>query len=426
MFKIDGHLEVYNHHLFVGGVDSLELIKEYGSPLFVINEQRVRDNYRRYQGAFPDADIYYAVKANSNFSILRILAREGAGADVFSEGELYLALLAGIHKDKILFNGNSKTDHELKYAVETGVKVSVDSIDELKTLAVFAKERGKTIPIAFRVNPDVSPKTHPKIATGLATSKFGIPLEKIIEAYDMAQKLDTIEVVGIHCHIGSQILETTPFVEMTNKMMDLVEQIDRLGIRFEFVDLGSGLGIPYNKDEIAPTPQDLADAILPVFNERANAMGLHPRIILEPGRYITADATVLLTTVNMVKEAHKNFVGVDAGFNLLVRPTMYDSYHHVLVANKADLTSTGLYTIAGPVCESGDILARDRQLPLVEKGDVIAVLDTGAYGFSMSSQYNGRPRAPEVLITQRKTCIVRERENIDDLLVKQRLPPHLL
>ena len=223
MFKIDGHLEVYNHHLFVGGVDSLELIKEYGSPLFVINEERIRDNYRRYQGAFPDADIYYAVKANSNFSILRILAREGAGADVFSEGELYLALLAGIRKDKILFNGNSKTDHELKYAVETGVKVSVDSVDELKTLAAFAKESGKTIPIAFRVNPDVSPKTHPKIATGLATSKFGIPLEKIIEAYDMAQKLDTIEPVGIHCHIGSQILETTPFVEMTNKMMDLVE-----------------------------------------------------------------------------------------------------------------------------------------------------------------------------------------------------------
>ncbi|CAD6494419.1 MAG: Diaminopimelate decarboxylase [Candidatus Argoarchaeum ethanivorans] len=426
MFKIDGHLEVYNHHLFVGGVDSLELIKEYGSPLFVINEQRIRDNYRRYQGAFPDADIYYAVKANSNFSILRILAREGAGADVFSEGELYLALLAGIRKDKILFNGNSKTDHELKYAVETGVKVSVDSVDELKTLAAFAKESGKTIPIAFRVNPDVSPKTHPKIATGLATSKFGIPLEKIIEAYDMAQKLDTIEPVGIHCHIGSQILETTPFVEMTNKMMDLVEQIDRLGIKFEFVDLGSGLGIPYKKDEPAPTPQDLADAILPVFNERANAMGLHPRIILEPGRYITADATVLLTTVNMVKEAHKNFVGVDAGFNLLVRPAMYDSYHHVLVANKADLNSERLYTIAGPVCESGDILASDRELPVVEKGDVVAVLDTGAYGFSMSSQYNGRPRAPEVLITQRKTCIVREHENIDDLLTKQRLPPHLL
>jgi len=426
MFKIDGHLEVYNHRLFVGGVDSLELIKEYGSPLFVINEQRIRDNYRRYQSAFPDADIYYAVKANSNFSILRILAREGAGADVFSEGELYLALLAGIHKDKILFNGNSKTDHELKYAVETGVKVSVDSVDELKTLAAFAKEAGKTIPIAFRVNPDVSPKTHPKIATGLATSKFGIPLEKIIEAYDIAQKLDTIEPVGIHCHIGSQILETTPFVEMTNKMMDLVEQIDRLGIKFEFVDLGSGLGIPYKKDEPAPTPQDLADAILPVFNERANAMGLHPRIILEPGRYITADATVLLTTVNMVKEAYKNFVGVDAGFNLLVRPAMYDSYHHVLVANKADLKPEGLYTIAGPVCESGDILASDRELPVVEKGDVVAVLDTGAYGFSMSSQYNGRPRAPEVLITQRKTCIVRERENIDDLLVKQRLPPHLL
>jgi diaminopimelate decarboxylase len=426
MFEIDGHLEVRDNHLFIGGVDSIELVEEYGSPLFVMNEQRIRDNYQRYQKAFPDADIYYAAKANGSLSVLRILAQEGAGADVFSEGELYLALLAGIPKDRILFNGNSKTDHELEYAVETGVRVSVDSMDELRTLAAIAKEAGETVDIAFRVNPDVSPKTHPKIATGLSTSKFGIPHSMVVEAYQLARELEGVMPIGIHCHIGSQILDVSPFVEMTEKMMDLVEQIDRLGIKLEFLDLGSGLGIPYKKDEPAPTPQDLADAILPVFNERADAIGVHPRLIFEPGRYIVGDTTVLLTKVNLVKEAHKKFVGVDVGFNLLIRPAMYDAYHHVLVANKVEESPAGLYTIAGPICESGDILAQDRELPRVEKGDVIAVLDAGAYGFSMSSQYNGRPRAAEVLISRGKPYVVRQRENLDDLLAKQILPPHLL
>lgn len=426
MFEIEGHLGVRDNHLFIGGVDAVDLVGEYGSPLFVTNEERLRENYRRYQRALPDTDVYYAAKANGNLTILRILAEEGAGADVFSGGELYMALLAGISSDRILFNGNSKTDQELRYALQTGVRVSVDSLDELKTLASFARETGKVAEIAFRVNPDISPKTHPKIATGLSTSKFGIPYTQVIEAYDTAKRIEGVKPVGIHCHIGSQIIELTPFVETVNRMMDLVEQIDRLGVKLEFLDLGSGLGIPYKKDEHVPTPEDLADAILPVWSERSDAIGVHPRMILEPGRYITGDTTVLLTRVNLVKEAHKRFVGVDAGFNLMIRQAMYGAYHHVLLANKADLPPMGLYTIAGPICESGDILAHDRELPPVEKDDIIAVLDVGAYGFSMSSQYNGRPRAAEILISHGRPYVIREHETVCDLLAKQTLPPHLL
>lgn len=426
MFEIKGHLEVRENHLFIGGVDSTRLVEEYGSPLFVMNEERIRENYRRYRDAFPDAEIYYAAKANGNLSVLRILAQEGAGADVFSGGELYMALLAGIPRERILFNGNSKSDQELRYAVETGVRVSVDSMDELETLALFARDAGKSVEIAFRVNPDISSRTHPKIATGLAESKFGILHEQVIAAYKRAQELEGVEPVGIHCHIGSQILDTAPFVEAAHRMMDLVEQVDRLGVRLDFLDLGSGLGIPYRRDEPAPTPEELADALLPVLRERGDAVGVHPRLILEPGRYIVGDAAVLLTRVNLVKEAHKRFVGVDAGFNLLIRPAMYDSYHHVVVANKAGEAPAGVYTVVGPICESGDILARDRELPLVEKGDVIAVLDAGAYGFSMSSQYNGRPRAGEVLVKEDVAYVVRQRERIDDLLAKQVLPAHLL
>jgi diaminopimelate decarboxylase len=206
MFTIKNHLEKRDGHLTIGGVDTVDLVKEYGTPLYVTNEQRVRDNFRRYCEAFPDTDMYYAAKANGNFTILRILAQEGAGADVFGDGELYMALLAGIPKEKILFNGNSKTDMELEMAVETGVRVSVDSLDELNTLSRIAKSQNRTVNIAFRVNPDVSPDTHPKISTGLKTSKFGIPHQEVVAAYKEAIELEGVNPIGMHCHIGSQIL----------------------------------------------------------------------------------------------------------------------------------------------------------------------------------------------------------------------------
>ncbi len=426
MFTIKDHLEVRNDHLIIGGADTTELAQKYGTPLYVTNESRVIENFSAYTKAFPDADIYYAAKANGSFAIMRMLAREGAGADVFSYGELYMALLAGIPRGKILFNGNSKTYFELKKAVELGVKVSVDSRDELHTLSEIAEKEGKTAQIAFRVNPDVSPKTHPKISTGLSSSKFGIPSKEVIGMYSEASQLTSISPCGIHCHIGSQILETAPFVEATQKMMDLVEKVTGAGIDLKFVDMGSGLGIPYKKGEDTPKPRDLAAAILPVFNERTKELGISPKLILEPGRYIVADTTILLTKVNTVKKAARNFVGVDAGFNLLIRPAMYESYHYVVVANKAASKPEEIYTIVGPICETGDILAEDRELPRVEKGDLIALLDAGAYGFSMSSQYNGRPRCAEILVKDGGADVIRSAEDVGDLMGKQKLPARLM
>ncbi len=424
-FGTRDHLGEKAGHLTIGGADVVDLAREYGTPLYVIDEERIRGNYRRFVNAFPDADVYYAAKANGSLAVLSVLAQEGAGADVFSDGELYATLLAGIPPDRILFNGNSKTDAELRMACETGVRVSVDSLDELKTLARIASKANEEVEIAFRVNPDVSPATHPKIATGLAQSKFGIPHDKALACYVEALSLEGVRPVGIHCHIGSQILDLSPFAEMMMRMMDLVEGLkDELQLELDFVDIGSGLGIPYTGT--APAPVDLANTVLPIFFKRSSALGIRPKLVLEPGRYVVGDASILLCAVNTVKEAYSTFVGVDAGFNLLLRPTLYDAYHEVIVANKLEKTADHTYTIVGPICESGDILARDRRLPRIEKGDLIAVLDTGAYGFAMSSQYNGRTRAAEVLVHQGQVDIIRTRESYGDLLLGQNVPPRLL
>ncbi|MEA1894135.1 MAG: diaminopimelate decarboxylase [Euryarchaeota archaeon] len=420
------HISIRNHHLTIGGVDTVSLAQEYGTPLYVIDEKRIRENFRTFNSAFPDADIYFAAKANWNLSILRILASEGAGADVFSDGELYAALLAGISQKKILFNGNSKTVHELQMAIDSGVRVSVDSMDELHKLSDLAIKAGKVVDIAFRVNPDVSPDTHPKIATGLASSKFGIGYKDVLNAYDEAKKLSGVNPVGIHCHIGSQITDVSPFGEAVERMMDIAEQITRLGITLEFVDMGGGLGIPYQKEMATPAPRDLADTILPIFRRRSEDIGISPRLVLEPGRYIVGDTSLLLAGVNTVKRSARNFVGVDAGLNLMIRPAMYDAYHEVAVANKAGLEGAEIYDIVGPICESGDIIARERKLPLIEPGDVIAVFDVGAYGFSMSSQYNGRCRCTEIMVSDGSVDVIREQEHYGDLIAKQKIPARLL
>ncbi|MHC1624759.1 MAG: diaminopimelate decarboxylase [Methermicoccaceae archaeon] len=425
-FEIPGHIEVHEGHLFIGGADTVELADGFGTPLYITNEARVRENFRRMQKAFGGADLLYAVKANGNLALLKVFASEGAGADVFSAGELHLALLAGIQREKILFNGNSKSIEDLRAAVQAGVMVSVDSPDEMEALAEVADEVGRNTRVAFRVNPAVSPNTHPKIATGLRDSKFGITAEDAPAIYEKALELDRLEPVGIHCHIGSQILETAPFVEAVERVFDVVDVLFDKGITLEFIDMGSGLGIPYEKDKPVPTPEELASAMLPVFERRAEALGYLPRLILEPGRYVVGDSTVLLTRVNTVKRAFHNFVGVDAGFNLLMRPVMYGAYHHVVVANKAEDNPVETYHVVGPICESGDILAKDRHLPVVERGDLIAVMDTGAYGFSMSSQYNGRPRCAEVLVLDGHADLTRRHEDIGDILATQRVPERLL
>ena len=426
MFGPKSHLTTRNNHLFMEDVDCFALAQQEGTPLYVTSEQRIRENIRAYQRAFPDADKYFAVKANGNLSILRILAQEGMGADIFSAGELSVVRMAGIPKDKILYNGNSKSERDHEMAIMAGVRMSVDSKEELEHLARTAQSLGREAEILFRVNPDVSAKTHPKIATGLRTSKFGIPSEQVAETYMRAANLDGVRPVGLHCHIGSQILDTAPFAEAMGKMMDIAAAVVAAGGAIERIDIGGGLGIQYQPDNPAPTPEDLAKAVLPIFMSRCQSLGIAPKLILEPGRSIVADTTVMLTSVNVVKRAHVNFVAVDAGFNVLARPMLYDSYHHVVAANHSDEPAAETCTVVGPICETGDILAKDRKLPALARGDVLAFLDAGAYGFSMASQYNGQPRPAEILVSGNKADVTRRAEDASSLLAGQKILPRLM
>ncbi len=414
--------------LFVEDVSCSELVRRFGSPLYVYSLKALRKNISSYRKAFSKADFtvrfLYAVKANNNLTILKLIAKEGFGADVFSDGELYMAMLVGFNRDYILFNGNSKSEEEIRMGVEAGVPFSVDSIDELRTLASVAKELGREVRIAFRINPDISPDTHPKIATGLKTSKFGIPWEDVIDAYRLAAELPGIKIAGIHCHIGSQITDISPFVEAVERMFEVAKEVEKLGVELEFLDMGGGLGIDYQGSG-APTPEDFAEKIIPAYEKGLSEIKSSPELWLEPGRSIVGNTALLLTRVNSVKRAYKNFVAVDAGFNLLVRPAMYDAYHRVAVANKMNVKEREVYTVVGPICESGDVLAKDRELPKVERGDIIAIFDAGAYGFSMSSQYNGRRRCAEVLVDGSKTYLIRERERYSDLIANQVIPAGL-
>jgi diaminopimelate decarboxylase len=409
-----------NGILFIEDVSTVEIAEKYGTPVYVTSKFQLEKNIEAYKKAFPKAEKLYAVKANGNLALMRIIASNGFGADVFSSGELYLSLLAGFSKQKILFNGNSKSDSEIEMGIQAGVKFSVDSLDELETIQSIAEREGKEIEIAFRINPDIDPKTHPKIATGLKESKFGLPEEQALKAYEMALRMKNVVPKGIHCHIGSQILETSPFISALRKLGKIAKAIEKLGVELDFIDIGGGLGIDY-EGKGAITPHDLAKELLPVFEEVSSDLNSDPMLWLEPGRSIVGNTTVLLTRVNAVKRTHRNFVAVDAGFNLLIRPAMYGSYHRVVVANR-DGGEEEIYTVVGPICESGDVLARDRKLPKVEKGDLIAILDAGAYGFSMSSQYNGRPRCAEVLVSGSKTALIREPESFGDLVARQRIP----
>ena len=355
MFGPKSHLTSRDNHLFLEDVDCFALAEQLGTPLYVTSESRLRENIRAYHRAFPEADKYFAVKANGNLTMLCIAAQEGMGADVFSAGELSVVRMAGIPREKILYNGNSKSEKDHEMAIQANVRMSVDSREELEHLAKTAKRLGEEAEILFRVNPDVSPKTHPKIATGLRSSKFGIPAEQVAETYKRAMSQEGVKPVGLHCHIGSQILDTAPFAEAAGKMMDIAAAVAAAGGRVERIDLGGGLGIQYHPDLPAPRPADLAAAILPILQERCRDLGISPKLILEPGRSIVADTTVMLSRVNAVKRAHVNFVDMDAGFNVLARPMLYDSYHHVVVANKAAEAAQETYTVVGPICETGDV-----------------------------------------------------------------------
>jgi len=407
------YLEYRGEELYLEGLSLRALAEELGTPLYVYSASYIRDRLRAYRQAFPDALICYAVKANFNPHIIALAKEEGAGADIVSGGELYASLRAGVEPSKIVYAGVGKTVRELEYAISSDILMfNVESHMELDVLNDIAGRLGKKARIAIRVNPDVDPKTHPYISTGMKKSKFGVDIKTAKKEYEYAGKLKNLEVVGIHCHIGSQILDTSPYIEASQKVVELYHDLLKSGFDIKYLDLGGGLGIKYKPEQSNPDPTDLAQAILP------NLKDVKARLILEPGRSIVGNAGILLTQVQFIKDkGHKHFVIVDAGMNDLVRPAMYEAYHHIVpvAIKERPYIKTD---VVGPICETGDFLALDRELPAVERGEYLAVLSAGAYGFAMSSHYNLRPRACEVLVEKGSYKVIREREDYEYILGK--------
>ncbi|MFW5912675.1 MAG: diaminopimelate decarboxylase [Candidatus Hadarchaeota archaeon] len=418
--------------LSMGGLNMVDLAEEYGTPLYVIDAERIRNNYRNFFEAFSkrwsDVSVWYAYKANYNKAVCKVLQDEGCGAEVGSLCELRVALDIGIPGKDIILNGNNKSESELKLAIQNEVHINVDNIDELKLVDRISKELGKTARIGFRVNPDVKAPTHPHISTGLRESKFGldVPSGKALKAYEMASKKNNVSIESIHSHIGSQILDPNPFAEQAGKMIKLRSKVKEVtGVEIEMVDLGGGLGIPYEPEEDPLNPGELANNLVSAVEEALRETGdTDPKLVFEPGRFLVADSGLLLGKVGHRKsrEGFPDWISIDVGMNGLVRPAMYGSYHHIEVANKMDKEKTGVFNIAGPLCESGDYLGKDRDLPDVEVGDILAVYDVGAYGLSMSSQYNGKPRPAMVMIENGKAHIVRKREKCEDVIGMDQLP----
>ena len=416
-------------NLSIGGADAIELTEKYNTPLYVIDEMKIRDNYRRVYEAFSSQynkfKIFYACKANTNLAVMRILEQEGSCIDAVSPGEIYTALLAGFESERVLFTGNNATDEELKFAVDSGVIINLDSVSALHRLTKVCNPH--EVKVSFRVNPKVGAGHHEHCITGGDLSKFGVMEEEAADVYKMAQDFG-FTPVGIHTHIGLGILDPEPFMLAVETLMDVAGRVhEEAGIRFEFIDFGGGLGIPYHPDEPKLNIDTFSKEIVGLFKDKLNEYNMeNPTMFIEPGRYIVGDASVLLTKVNTIKQSYRKFAGVDAGFNTLLRPSMYGLYHHIVVANKPDAENTQTIDIAGNVCESGDLFARDWPMPEIEEGDTLAIFNAGAYAFSMSSQYNSRPKTMEVLVNEGKSEIVRERETFADVLAKQNVPVRLL
>ena len=420
--KLRDPLEDRKGSLFFDGFSVKELAEKYDTPLYLLSEKRIRDNYNRLHNAlirnYKHLRVYYACKANSNLTVLKILQSEGAYLDTVSPGEVFMGLSSGFTPDRILFTGTSVRDDELKFLAGANITVNVDSQSELDRLLKIA------VPpvISVRVNPEIGAGHHSHCITAGSESKFGLWEEETIQAYAIAERA-RVERFGIHMHIGSGILNIEPYSLAVEKLLRIAKRVhDEVGIEFEFIDIGGGLGIPYKPEDKDLDLNEFSDKIVTLFKTKVKEYGLgKPFLCVEPGRYLVCDASILLTSVNTVKQTpSKKFVGVDAGFNTLVRPTMYGSYHPILVANKLAKADKESCEVVGPICESGDALAKDRQLPKVEEGDLLAVLNAGAYGFSMSSQYNSRPRAAEVMIRHGKDVLVRKREELSDLMANQR------
>jgi diaminopimelate decarboxylase len=389
-----------------------QLAKEVGTPLYVYSRKALVENFKQFDGAFANIPhlVCFAVKANSNLSLLKLFRDLGAGYDIVSGGELFRVRQVGVDPQKVVFSGVGKKNAEIDYALNSNILLfNVESKAEMDAIEARGKVLNIKARVSFRVNPDIDPETHPHISTGLQQHKFGIGMDEALLLYQQATSLSQVAPVGISCHIGSQVTSLKPFVEATQRVLKLVDELTASGIPLQYIDLGGGLGIRY-RDESPPTVAEYAAALSGLLAGRSEIL------ILEPGRILSANAAVLLTEVLYLKQSQgRQFVVVDAGMNDLIRPGLYGAYHDIVPVETAERESF-VADIVGPVCETTDYLARDRSLPQVQRGEILAVKDTGAYGFTLASNYNSRPRAAEVLVDSQSYQIVRKRESYEDLV----------
>jgi len=420
------HFEYRNGEMFAEGVALERIAREVGTPAYVYSLATLKRHFKVFDQAFSKVRhiVCFSVKANSNLALLRAFAKEGSGFDIVSGGELFRALKVGADPTKIVFSGVGKKREEIEYALNSGILMfNVESEQELLALNDIASSMGKRAPISLRVNPDVDPQTHPYISTGMKKAKFGVDIKKSLETYRKAVSLRNVEVVGVDCHIGSQLTSITPFVDALAKVREYLDRVlagemKKEGAQIRYLDLGGGLGINYH-DETPPSPDEYAKAIVEGLE------GLDVTLILEPGRVIVGNAGILLTEVQYIKETDsKNFVIVDGGMNDLIRPALYGSYQAIqpVVENRAQKI---VADVVGPICESGDFFAKDREIPRPQRGDLLAIMSAGAYGFTMASNYNSHPKPPEVLVDGEKYYVIRRRESFDDLINGETIPPLL-
>ncbi len=413
--------EYKNGELFAEDVPVERIAREVGTPAYIYSLATLRRHFRVFDQAFKKQShlVCFSVKANSNLAVLRVFVKEGGGFDIVSGGELFRVLKAGSDPKKIVFSGVGKSRNEIEYALNSGILMfNVESAQELDLLDQVARGMGKKAPISLRVNPDVDPKTHPYISTGMKKSKFGIDIKRSVEQYKRALSLSHVEVIGVACHIGSQLTSVSPFVDALSRVRGFMEVLKQEGANIRYLDHGGGLGIRY-KDEEPPHPEEYAAAIIDGLK------GLEVTLILEPGRVIVGNAGILVTEVLYLKETQeKKFVVVDGAMNDLIRPTLYGSYQGISPV-KIRAGDKIVADVVGPICESGDFFALDREIQKPQPGDLLAVMGAGAYGFTMASNYNSRPRVPEVLVDEQRFHIIRARETLDDLISGEVIPPVL-
>lgn len=405
--------------MFAENVALSSLAHHYGTPSYIYSRTTLERHWRAFDDAFSDMPhcVCYAVKANSNLAVLNVLARLGSGFDIVSGGELARVIAAGGETNKVVFSGVGKTKEEIRYALQQGIRCfNVESVPELERINAVASDLNKIAPISIRVNPDVDAQTHPYISTGLKENKFGIAIEQAESVYLQAKQMSHIDISGIDCHIGSQLTSVSPFIDALKRVLVLIDSLSDLGIEIKHLDIGGGLGITYN-DETPPTPEQYAQALKPLL------VGRNLEVLMEPGRAIAGNAGVLVTRVEYIKQTDdRNFAIVDAAMNDLVRPALYQSWQSIEEVSQNEAISKQTYDIVGPVCETGDFLGKGRVLG-INAGDLLFIRSAGAYGFTMSSNYNSRPRAAEIMVDGDQVHLVRARETIESLFAGEQILP---